>query len=230
MAANALNLPVWTRATWTALSPAIKETRAVPGTRVASVYDADKLYIAFVGVEADKGTSSTSVWLDTSLAQNGTEVFEIVADASPVTTAPVRAEVWHRCVVPPEARETPNFAIPMMHLPNVRVAGLKVQTNVWTLEGKPAWSVVYAIPVQALPEPLRARMKPGETTWRVNLLRQDVTTDAGDPAKREMLQTNLSPVYPGAQAVMPYRMASLVIAAPAGGPVAVRPVARPSAE
>jgi hypothetical protein len=213
MADGALDLPLWTGTEWTPLRSAMNESRRVSATKVASLYDADKLYIAFVGVDGT-AAASTSVWLDTSVAQNGTEVFEIDADAK----AGVRGQIWHRCVVPPEAQEKPDYAWPMTHNPGFKVSGLTVRTGRTTMEGQPAWTVVYAIPVKALPAPLAARMKPGETIWRVNCLRQDV--GVGASGAREVVQSNLSPVVAGAQAMMPYRMTSLVLATGNKGTVA----------
>jgi hypothetical protein len=212
-AEGALDLPLWQGAVWTALQPAMNESRRVPVTRVASLYDADKLYVAFAGVDGP-GAANTSVWLDTSVAQNGTEVFEIDADAK----AGLRGQVWHRCVVPPEAREKPDFALPMSHNAGFKVSGLTVRTGRTTIDGLPGWTVVYAIPVKALPAPLATGMKPGETIWRVNCLRLDV--GVAPDGSREVLQSNLSPVVAGAQAMMPYRMTSLVLATGNKGAVA----------
>ena len=211
--ATDVDSPLWKTASWTALTPAIKETRHIPNTRVASLYDAEHLYIAFVGAESDHNLSSASLWLDISAAQNGTEVYEITADTKSHAGTASFSQVWHRCVMPPENRDTPDYALPMSHITTQRVPGLSVRVGQTTLDGQKAWSVVYSIPVAGLPIKLKGGIKPGESKWKVNLIRQDLAGDPKDASQKEFVQTNLSPVFPGAQAVMPYRMASLVLAA-----------------
>jgi hypothetical protein len=63
--------------------------------------------------------------------------------------------------------------------------------------------------MENLPLPLRATPTAG-SQYKVNMLRMTIVADAKNNA--ELLQSNLSPVYVGQQAVAPYRMATLDLA------------------
>jgi hypothetical protein len=202
---------VWRGAQWVALTPATRETRSLPPTHVACVYDADNLYVAFAGVKGAAKSSTVSVWLDSSAKQNGTELMEISAEIGELSgtspTAVTTQAIWHRCVSAPETREAPDFSIPMDHIRET-ANYLKVNRGKGTVEGKEAWTLVLAIPFKSLHFPQTVTPAAG-FNWRFNLLRQDKIPTGSGPD--EMVQANLSPVHAGAQKVMPYRMATMTL-------------------
>ncbi|MEI8194753.1 MAG: hypothetical protein WCI73_02470 [Phycisphaerae bacterium] len=215
----------WKNAAWLTLGPPLRDARTPPLTRVAAVYGATHLYVAFLCQSPDMppiannlaGTpiplnaldqDRAEVWLDTSSAQNGTEVFAIV-----VTSAGQVQRTWYRSTMPPEPMEdgSPNFQHPMMQIPDYPLPGLDIRNTRGTLQGHPAWATVVAIPFHSLPLPLRvdpAQVKPG-SHWKVNLIRADFIKKEGQ--SREVLQANLAPVYPSCQQVSPYRMTKLLL-------------------
>lgn len=207
----------WQSAQWSTLAPSLNQKGVSPLTRVACLYDEQYLYVAFVGAAAPKMMTKVSVWLDTSKPQNGTEFFELAADPSIPGDASIRSLTWHRAALPPQPRPdgSPNLAHPVSQIPGCQLTGLRARAGQASVDGSPGWTMVFAIPVKALPAPLRDTPRAG-TQWRVNLLREDALLE--ESSRRETLYANLSPVYPGAQALMPYRMAQLVLQA--GTPVA----------
>lgn len=215
--AEVLTSALWRGASWVNLSPPLNDTRTTPRTRVACLYDAEKLYIAFAGVNSEgrPGGTSAAVLLDSSKNQNGTEFFEITVDPETVGDASIRGMMWHRPTLPPAPNPdgTVNYTIPISRVPGFGVKDLQVLAGKGQVDGQPGWTVVFAIPMKTLPGPLKGTPTAG-VHWRVNLLRQDELSAGG---RRDVVQGNLSPVFLGAQAVMPYRMSELVLMP---GPVA----------
>lgn len=221
MLADPLSNPVWRGANWSTLTAPLNDTRTPPTTRTASLYqlptnpqdpkDAGALYIAFVcadpEITANAATNedTVEVWLDTSSALNGTEVFCITA----TPTGP-GATSWYRATLPPAPKDdgAPNLAQPISKIPNYLAPGVMIHTGRGQLDGRAAWTAVFKIPLTALPLPLRTVAKEG-ARWRANLVRCDWITKTGQ--QREMLQSNFSPVYPACQQISPYRMAVLIL-------------------
>lgn len=217
----------WKNAAWLTLGASLRDARTPPLTRVAAVYGATHLYVAFLCQSPEAGTppitsdvagrpippnaldqDRAEIWLDTSTAQNGTDVFAIV-----VTSSGQVQRTWYRSTMAPEPLEdgSPNFKHPMMQIPDYPVPGLDIRNTRGTLQGHPAWATVVAIPFHSLPLPLRvdsAQVKPG-SHWKVNLIRADFIKKEGQP--REVLQANLAPIYPSCQQVSPYRMTKLLL-------------------
>ena len=218
--AEVLTSPLWRGAAWMNLSPPLNDTRTTPSTRVACLYDAEKLYIAFAGAttEGRPGGTTAAVLLDSSKLQNGTEFFEISVDPETVGDASIRGMVWHRPTLPPAPNPdgTVNYTIPVSRVTGFGIKDLQVVAGKGQVDGQAGWTVVFAIPMRTLPGPLKGTPAAG-VHWRVNLLRQDELGGGLGAGRREVVQGNLSPVFLGAQAVMPYRMAELVLMP---GPVA----------
>lgn len=225
--------PVWQKAHWLTLTPALRDTRTPPLTRVASYYGPKCLYVAFLCAAPNTNPQlreaggapiastpidpkmllqdQVEIWLDTSAAQNGTEMLAVTVNAQGKVLTD-----WYRASTAPEPKEdgTPNHLYPVNQLPNYVVPGLKAQGSVGKLDGQAAWGTVVEIPFQGLPIPMRveaAQIKPG-SHWRINLLRADVIKKAGQG--QDILQANLSPIYTGSQPLAPYRMTQLVLEGP----------------
>ena len=78
------------------------------------------------------------------------------------------------------------------------------------MDGQPAWTLVLAIPLQGLPLPLKIdphAVREG-AHWRLNLIRANTLKSAGT---QDILQSNLSAVYPAGQQVSPYHMTQFVL-------------------
>jgi len=221
------NSPFWKKAVWSPLVAPLNDTRTAPPTQVACAYDAKNLYVAFVCADSDVFAAtpkaqpwerdSVEVWLDTAtppkseaahptpaLRAAGCEVFRVI-----VTPQGQAAAYWYRCAAPPRPREdgTPDFAHPISTIPR-SMPGLQVKVGSGVVGGQGAWTLILALPLNELPAPLQTRPQAG-ARWHANLIRNDwIRTPEG---KRELAQSNFSPVYPSAQAVSPYRMAELLL-------------------
>jgi hypothetical protein len=228
LTANPFSDVTWRNAVWETLGPALHDARTPPLTRVASLYDSKNLYVAFLcaspraadAVASAPATGSDApnmmqdraeIWLDTSTAQNGTEVFSAI-----VTSAGQVQGTWYRASAPPEPKEdgAPSFLYPISEIPDYKVPGMDARISHGTLDGQTAWGAVVAIPLQSLPLPLRidaAQVKAG-AHWRVNLIRADIVQRSD--LSNEVRQANFAPVYPACQQVSPYRMAQLLLESP----------------
>ncbi|MCL2641232.1 MAG: hypothetical protein FWD53_10335 [Phycisphaerales bacterium] len=204
-----LSDPVWGQANWYLLLAPMNTSRSTPPVRVAMVYDADALHVAFVNDSvppppAPVARDVAAVFLDTSKAANGTEMVLVTVDSAGLCRC-----TWIRAGTPAVAKEdgSPEMSHPLDRLPDYAVKGLGAVVHHTTLNGEPVWTSVVTIPFKTLPLPLRVTSSPplGGERWKINLLRTITTADSGNGSQQ--LQANLSPVYLGAQAVSPYRMA-----------------------
>jgi len=89
--------------------------------------------------------------------------------------------------------------------PDYQLAGLRAQVRRGTCDGRPVWTLELAVPVAGLPA-LMQTPPVKDAPWKFNILR---TCQSGTSGQRQVLQSNLSPVYVNAQAVSPYRLAEL---------------------
>lgn len=180
--------------------------RSTAPARAAVLYDANTLYVAFVcdtaGAAPDQDT--VSVYLDSTAAGDGTNMAQVTIRHTGETHF-----TWVSSTTPAARRAdgTPNFTHPLVLRPDFPVVGLAVKIRDAQDHGHKVWSAVVAIPLRQLPLPLRATAQPG-ARWKVNLLRTVNTDVAGS---KQLLQSNLSPVFVNAQAVSPYRMADLFL-------------------
>lgn len=216
-----VNNLVWRAAHWSTLVASINDPRTVTNTWVASSYSPTTLYAAFICGEPAVASApvagsvaaahvwdreSVELWLDTSGPdkQNGTEVFRIVAAPDGTTYT-----CWVRSSKPPEpnADGTPNYDLPISRVPDYRVPGLKVSAARATYNGQPVWTIVMAVPLKSLPQPLKTIGLAGKR-FHLNMLRND-WINAND-GRRELVQTDFAPTYKGAAHVTPYRMGELV--------------------
>jgi hypothetical protein len=176
------------------------------------------LYVAFVSAASDEAPAEqdlAEVWLDTSAAQNGTEVFCVLAGGN----GQGERKWWYRSSLPPGPKEdgSPDLSLPINQM-EAQVKGLEVRAGKGTWEGQRAWTLVFKIPLENLPQPLKATAREG-SRFRINLLRNQWV--ARESKGRELLQANLSPVYQACQQASPYRMAELVLDG-SSSPVAIR--------
>gem|GEM_PF-1473551 len=206
-----LDDPVWAKANWYLLQSPMNTSRTTPPVRAAMVYDANAFYVAFVSDTVPPPASPiaqdvVAIFLDTSKAANGTETMQISVDAAGHCRC-----TWIRSGTPAVAKEdgSPEMSHPLYCVPDYVIKGLAATTRRTTLNGKPVWTTLVTIPFKTLPIPLQVPSPPplGGEHWKVNLLRTITTADTGSGTQQ--LQANLSPVYLGAQAVSPYRMAVL---------------------
>lgn len=203
---------VWAKAQWYLLTSPANTSRTTPPVRAAMMFDAETLYVAFVSdtvppPAAPIGQDVLSVFLDTTAAQDGTEMVQVMVDATGKCSC-----TWIRMSTPalPKEDGSPEWSHTMDRIPNRPVTGLSARVMPGTEKGSPVWAAVVAIPLKNLPRPLVATAKTGDH-WKVNLLRTITTVDTGSGVQQ--LQANLSPVYLGGQAVSPYRMAELELVA-----------------
>jgi len=204
-----LNDPVWGKANWYLLQAPMNTSRTTPPVRVAMVYDSDALHVAFVNDSVPPPPAAVArdvvaVFLDTSKAANGTETVLVTVDSAGLCRC-----TWIRAGTPAVAKEdgSPELSHPLDRLPDYVVKDLGAVVHHTTFNGEAVWTTVVTIPFKALPLPLRVPppSPQGGERWKINLLRTITTVDSGNGSQQ--LQANLSPVYLGAQAVSPYRMA-----------------------
>lgn len=204
--ADPLTSPVWTSAHWVNFVGPIGADRTTETSSGALLFDKDNLYVAFISQKPATPVLQdfVSLFLDSSQARNGSEMIQVSVNAAGHASC-----TWIRDAEPPLApREdgSPDTFHPLSKIPaEEMVSGLFSRTGQGTLNGRPVWTAVIAIPMQGLPLPLRATPAPG-AQFKINLLRTTVIADA---KTTQSLQSNLSPVYVGQQAVAPYRMATL---------------------
>ncbi len=205
--ADPLTSTIWTSAHWLSFVGPIGTDRTTEASSGALLFDKNTLYVAFI---SQKPTNSAvqdfvSFYLDSSLARDGSEMIQVSVNATGQATC-----TWIRDAQPPTGPREDGSADtfhPLSKIPaEGMVPGLFAKTGRGTFNGQPVWTAVVAIPMQKLPAPLRATPAPGGQ-YKVNLLR--TTVIAGARNNPESLQSNLSPVYVGQQAVAPYRMATL---------------------
>jgi hypothetical protein len=204
---------VWMAAPWYNLVPPSNTSKSTPAVRAAMLYDAQYLYVAFVSDTVPPPSApimldTVSVYLDsTSEKEQGTEI----AHVSVSSTGQYQCN-WIRATTPAKAKDdgTPDWFHPYRTFPNQVVPGLTTRIGSGMQNGSRVWTAVVAIPVMSLKTPLQQPLTPG-MKWKINLVRSISTKDVG--MGTEQLQANLSPVYVGAQAVSPYRMAKLLLAA-----------------
>jgi len=200
-ASNPLNGDIWKNAEWLEFSAPINNSRTTPPTRCAVLFDDQTLYIAAVSqtpaTRAPEATDKISFYVDTTA--KGYELLEFSAAGGKVECT------WLRSNSPAEPLEdgSPDLGFPVHILPNVEVPGL------WCREfageaGEQA--VVIGVPLAALPAPVR--FAPSKATpWKINAVRTILVPR--EDGRRQRLESDLSPIYMGAQAVSPYRMAEL---------------------
>jgi hypothetical protein len=211
--ADPLTDPQWLHADWAAFTAPANAARTTAPTRAAVLYDAANLYVAAICDNPASLHDQLAVFLDTTAT--GKEFIEITVDQ-----AGQPAATWYRAAVAPTPHDdgSPNFAFPMGKIPDVSVPGMTAQVGAGQFQGRPAWTLVLAIPLKALPVPLIATPTPG-AHWKLNILRTLAAPSSTTASGSETLQSNLSSVYLGAQRVAPYRMAELNLR-PAGDPPA----------
>lgn len=201
----------WQGTQWYLLIQPTNTTHTTSQARAAMLYDADNLYVAFVNNKTPltPAHDMVSIYLDTD--GDGTEVAKI--DVPSDGTEPTCT--WIRSTVSAATREASARADggldnehPTSQIPGVNVKGLSATVKDLTGNNEKVWTAVVTIPLQSLPLPVRANGTSG-AKWKVNLLRTTITADTGSGS--EALQSNLSPVYLGQQAICPYRMAEIVL-------------------
>ncbi|HVT82054.1 MAG TPA: hypothetical protein VHM90_15535 [Phycisphaerae bacterium] len=97
----------------------------------------------------------------------------------------------------------PDLGFPVNIFPKIEVQGL------WAREFKGDAGekvVVIGVPLANLPGPVRFAPS-SATSWKVNVIRTILIPR--EDGHRQRLESDLSPIYSGAQAVSPYRMADL---------------------
>jgi hypothetical protein len=206
---------LWQSATWAPFVAPIGTAATTPATRGAFLYDDGNLYVAVIcrksTVISPEMSDSLSIFLETH--DEGKELLQIAVNldgAESVSDAARSCEPqvnWFRTTAPAQPLETggPDFATPVDRRPNLRLPGIDAIVHEFSEQGFDAWSVVLKIPSASLPGPLRAT--PGGTPWKANLIRTLAVTSHGK--RVQQTQSNLSPVYPAAQSVSPYRLATL---------------------
>ena len=205
--ANPLVSPVWRDAQWLHLVGPMNTVRTTAASRMAMLYDAETLYVAFVnenqGGSGDK-RDAVSLMLDTTAAGNGTEMVQVQVESSGAKSC-----AWIRSATPatPHADGSPDLLHPVSKMPGFPVE-LWCKTGEGVSDGVPVWTVVVGIPLNQLPRPLAVTSATAGARWKVNALRT-VVKGTGDHV--ELLQANLSPVYVGSQDVSAYRMSELVL-------------------
>ncbi|HUO09653.1 MAG TPA: hypothetical protein VM008_15190 [Phycisphaerae bacterium] len=205
--ADPLTNPVWTAAHWLPLVSPIGTDRTTDAASGAFLFDANTLYVAIISHKPESAVAQdlVSVFLDSSRLCNGSEIIHVA-----VNSAGRASCTWIRDAEPPSRPRddgTPDAFHPLSKIPvESMVPDLFTHIGAGTQHGRPVWTAVIAIPVRKLPLPLQAAPVAG-TEWKVNLLRTTVAT--APSSNLEPLQSNLSPVFVGQQAVAPYRMATL---------------------
>lgn len=208
--ADPLTSPVWSSAHWVNLVGPLGTDRTTEATSGAVLFDKETLYVAFISQSPSRPSlqDSVSFYLDSSRSRDGAEMVQVS-----ITSAGEASCTWIRDAQPPTGPRDDGSADtfhPLSKIPAEQmVRGLLARAGHGTLNGQQVWTAVFAIPMANLPLPLRAVPTPG-TQFKVNLVRTTVVADAGKTP--ESLQSNLSPVYVGQQAVAPYRMATLDLA------------------
>lgn len=217
LAADPLADSLWRNASWVDLSPPLGKTPAAPPARVAALWTADTLYL--VVIAADPAAADRfEVFLDTTKRDDNTE--EMLAIGVGIDGA-VKTR-WYRATSTPKPRAdgSPDFAFPILELPDYPIAGLQARVGGSTAGGKQMATVVLGIPLKNLPTPLRPPTVQAGQRWRINVLR---SRPGPNPPAAGM---HLSPIVPGSQPVAPYRMAELVLSGSSVSAVAAGMLAR----
>ncbi len=215
---NPLHAPVWTNARFARLIPASGHRHGAGPTEAACLFGRTKLYVAFVcrgshifTRPAVQGSAlwrqdCAEVWIDTSKKQNGTNFLEVIATPNGRTYA-----CWHRTAAPPHPLRNghPNFAHPFSRIA-WKMPGLVAVGGTGRWDGRRAWTVVVAIPLNQLPRPLRTQPYSG-ARWRINLLRYSWVPKHAKQTRRTLFQSNLFPVERACQEFEPYKMGRLVL-------------------
>jgi hypothetical protein len=210
---------IWQKQAWQTLTPTLNARVAAGKTQVASTYDHDNLYFAFVCADSEtihtvEGASavkpwendSVEVWLDTSAPKNGTEYIRIGTDCTGNLW-----HTWYRSAVPPKPLEDgrPDDNFPISQIQGQKMANLAAR-HYAAPSGVAGWAVVIAVPLKELPKPLQVTATAGDR-YRVNIIRNDWATLSG---RSDLRQSALSPIYENAQAYSPYRMTELRLLEP----------------
>ncbi len=199
---------VWKPAQWREFAPPINSSRTTPPTRGAVMFDEQNLYLAVISRSqsepAKDGTDQVCFYLDTTA--KGKELLEFRVDAGKPVCAWLRSDAAAR----PLDDGTPDFGFPVRITQNIEVKGLWVQTYEGNDAEGAATAMVMGIPLASLPGPVRFAPS-ANTSWKLNMIRT-ITLPRGE-GHSQQLESDLSPIYSGAQAVSPYRMAELRFAA-----------------
>jgi hypothetical protein len=202
--ADPVSSPVWRAAAWWALAAPANTARTTAPAQGAVLFDEDTLYVAVINdlppfTDADS-RDAVALFLDTK--GEGKELLQVTVDSSGQTQC-----AWIRtgAAIEPLADGSPNLGYPLDVRPNYPLAGLGVQVRQGVFEGRPVWTAVLAVPVAGMPALMQV-LPAKDTHWKFNVLRMYMV---GTGSRGDVMQANLSPVYVGAQAVSPYRMAEL---------------------
>ena len=202
--ADPVSSPVWRDAAWWALTAPANTARTTAPAQSAVLFDEGTLYVAVINdlppaTDADS-RDAVALFLDTK--GEGRELLQVTADSSGQAQC-----AWIRtdAAIEPLADGSPNLGYPLDVRPNFPLAGLDVQVRHGVFEGRAVWTVVLAVPVAGMPGLMQV-LPTKEARWKFNVLRMYMV---GTGSRREVMQANLSPVFVGAQAVSPYRLAEL---------------------
>jgi len=204
---NPLTSEQWSKATWITLAAPANTYRTTAPTRAAILVTPTTLYAAFVCEKQpiDVAKDSAVLFLDTHNADDHMEMVKITVDsAGPATCTWIRSDG----VPTPHSDASPDLGYTFYTLPDFKVPGLTAHVGQGTDQGAPVWTSVVAIPLQSLPQPLKAVATPG-AHWKFNLIRSVMAINGN--GEKEQLQANLSPIYVGAQECTTWRMAELDI-------------------
>lgn len=202
--ADPVSAPAWRSAAWWVLAAPANTARTTAPAQGAVLCDEDTLYVAVINdlppaTDADS-RDAVALFLDTK--GEGKELLQITVDSLGQAQC-----AWIRtgAAIEPLADGSPNLGHPLDVRPNYPLTGLGVQVRQGVFEGRQVWTVVLAVPVAGMPALMQV-MPTKDAHWKFNIVRTYMTGSGG---RREVMQSNLSPVDVGAQAVSPYRMADL---------------------
>lgn len=199
--ANPLGADVWKVAHWTEFQPSLNNNRTTPLTRCAILFDDQNLYLGIISRD-QAGSLSDSICFYLDTTASGNELLEFRMEGDKATCS------WMRSVAPAQPLEdgTPDLGFPVVVQPNYVVKGLW-SANFEGYDGEaPARALVLGVPLASLPVPMNIAPVSAQS-WKVNAIRT-IMVPRGDGASQR-LESDLSPIYSGAQAVSPYRMAEL---------------------
>jgi hypothetical protein len=199
--ANPLSAEVWKAAHWTEFQPSLNINRTTPLTRCAILFDDQNLYLGIISRD-QAGSLSDSICFYLDTTASGHELLEFRMEGDKATCS------WMRSVAPAQPLEdgTPDLGFPVVVQPNYLVRGLW-SANFEGYDGEaPARALVLGVPLASLPVPMNIAPASARS-WKVNAIRT-IMVPRGDGASQR-LESDLSPIYSGAQAVSPYRMAEL---------------------
>jgi hypothetical protein len=204
--ADPLTSEVWKQAAWWEMTAPANSSQTTPRTRGATLFDGGTMYVAVVCGMPEIGESvkgdAVTVFVDP--AGEGRELLQLTVDAQGTARS---AWIRSNAAIEPLEDGSPNVGYPLDVRPNVKVGGLWTRVRKGNLEGREVWSVVMAVPAGGMPGVMQVPPAAGGH-WKFNVLRTMVRVAPGGE-REEQVQGNLSPVYVGAQAFCPYRMAEL---------------------